>query len=78
MYAEDLRRDNGSNGKAVEHVYECLPRLDITPPLAFIIKPVHCGERIRTARRIQIARPHLVSHWHIRGFLVRGRSSRDT
>ena len=42
MHAKDLRRDYGSDRKAVEDVYECLPRLDITPPLALIIKPVYC------------------------------------
>ena len=42
MYAEDFRRDDGGNGKTVEDVYECLPRLDITPPFALVVKPVHC------------------------------------
>lgn len=42
MHAKDLRRNYSGNRKAVEDVYECLPRLDITPPLALIIKPVDC------------------------------------
>ena len=47
MYAEDLRRDDGSDRKAVEYVYECLPHHDITPSLALVIKSVCCVKRVR-------------------------------
>ena len=42
MYAEDLRRDDGGDRKAVEYVYEGPPHPDITPSLALVIKSVHC------------------------------------
>ena len=60
MYAEDLRRDNGSDREAVENVYEGLPRLDITPSLALVIKPVYCVKRVRTVCLIWIMKHHLV------------------
>jgi hypothetical protein len=40
--AEDLRRDDGRDGEAVEDVDERLPRLDITASLAFVIEAVYC------------------------------------
>ena len=40
MYAENLGGDDGSNGKAIEDVYEGLPGLDVTATFAFIIKTV--------------------------------------
>lgn len=52
MHAEDLRRDDSSDGKTVEDVDECLPRLDVTPSLALVIKPVYYVKRIRTVRLI--------------------------
>lgn len=50
VYAEDFRRDDGSNGKTVEDVYESLPCFNITPPLALVVKPVYYDKRVRTAR----------------------------
>ena len=50
MHAEDFRRDNGSDRKTVEDVYECFPRLDITPPLALVVKPIYYDKRVSTAR----------------------------
>ena len=40
MNAEDLGRDDSSDGEAVEHVDERLPRLEITPSFAFIVEAV--------------------------------------
>ena len=42
MDTEDLGSDNSGDWEAVEHVNKCLPCLDITPSLAFVIKAVHC------------------------------------
>ena len=77
MYAEDLRRHNSSNGETVEDIYKRLPRLDITPPLAFIIEPIYYPKRVRTTRLRWMTKHHLVLHWHTRDFLVRGKNSRD-
>ena len=78
MYTEDFRRDDGGNRKTVEDVNECLPRLDITPPLALVIKPVYYATRVRTRRSNGIIDPHLGLRWRIRDSLVRGKNSRDT
>ena len=41
MHAKDFRSDNRGDGEGIEHVDEGLPRLDIRPPLAFIVEAVH-------------------------------------
>ncbi len=41
MHAKDLGCNNGCNGEAVEDVYKCLPDLDATPSLAFVVKSVY-------------------------------------
>ena len=41
MHAEDLRRDNCSNGQAIEHINKGLPHLDITPSFTFIIETIN-------------------------------------
>lgn len=61
MYAEDFGRDDSSDRKTVEDVYKCLPRLNITPPFALVIKPVHFDKCIRTAHLNRIMEPHLLS-----------------
>jgi hypothetical protein len=42
MHTEYLGRDDGGDWEAVEYVDERLPRLDVTPPLALVIKSVNC------------------------------------
>lgn len=54
MYTEDLRRNDSGDWEAVEHIDERLPCLDITPPLALVIKSVHCRSSAKTdAKRNQ-------------------------
>ena len=60
MYAEDARRDDGGDGKAVEYVYEGLPHPDITPSLALVIKSVYCVKRVRAVRLAWVMKHHLV------------------
>jgi len=42
MYAKDLRRDDGSDGKSVEYVDKGFPRFDIGSTLTLIVEPVYC------------------------------------
>lgn len=54
MHAEDLGSNDSGDWEAVEHVDKSLPCLDITPPLALVIKPVHCRSSAKTdAKRNQ-------------------------
>jgi len=41
MNAEYLRRHYSCDGEAVEYIDEGLPRLDITPSLAFVVKAIY-------------------------------------
>ena len=41
VYTEDLRRDDGRDGQAVEDVDERLPRLDVTAALALVVEAIH-------------------------------------
>lgn len=41
VHGEDLLIDNGRNGQAVEAIGECLPELDVVPPLALIVETVN-------------------------------------
>ena len=41
MNAEYFRRNDSGNGETVEDVDERLPRLDVTPSLAFVVKSVN-------------------------------------
>lgn len=41
MHCKNLLVDNGGDWKAVEAVGECLPQLDVVPPLALVIEPVY-------------------------------------
>jgi len=43
VYAEDLRGNNSSNGKAVKDVYESLPCFNVTSSLALVVKAIDCG-----------------------------------
>jgi hypothetical protein len=45
MHGKDLFIDDGSNGQTVEAIRECLPQLDVVPPLAFVIKPIDTVDR---------------------------------
>ena len=40
MHGEDLLIDDGCDWQAVKAVRECLPQLDVVPPLALIVEPV--------------------------------------
>ena len=41
MHGEDLLVNDSSDGEAIEAVGESFPKLDVVPPLAFIIKPIY-------------------------------------
>lgn len=45
MHGENLLVNDGSNWQAVEAVRECLPQLDVVPPLALIVEPVDAVDR---------------------------------
>lgn len=45
MHGEDLLIDNGGNRQTVEAIGECLPELDVVPPLAFIIEAIDSVNR---------------------------------
>jgi hypothetical protein len=40
MHGENLLVDNCRDGQAVEAISECLPELNVVPPLAFIIEAI--------------------------------------
>ena len=44
MHAEDLRRDDGSNGQAIEDIDEGFPCLQVTPSFAFVVEAVDLGD----------------------------------
>lgn len=45
VHSEDLLIDNGGNRQAVEAIGECLPELDVVPPLAFIVEAIDSVNR---------------------------------
>lgn len=45
MHRENFLVDDSRNGQAVEAIGECLPQLDVIPPLAFIIEPIYTIDR---------------------------------
>ena len=47
MYTENFGCYNCCDGQAVEHVYECLPRLDVTPSFALVVEAVHLRDLSR-------------------------------
>jgi len=40
MHSEDLLVNDSSNWQAVEAISECLPELDVIPPLALIVEAI--------------------------------------
>lgn len=45
MHRENFLVDDSRNRQAVEAIGECLPQLDVIPPLAFIIEPIYTIDR---------------------------------
>jgi hypothetical protein len=45
MYTEDLACDKGCYRKAVEHIHECLPDLQVTSPFTFVVEAIHYAGR---------------------------------
>lgn len=45
MHSKDFLIDDSGNRQAIEAVGECLPQLNVIPPLAFVVKPIDSVDR---------------------------------
>jgi hypothetical protein len=41
VYAKYFGSDDGSNRETIEYIDKCLPYLDATPSLTFVIEAIH-------------------------------------